>query len=54
MTDAGANTGGTEIPDMSEMRRSSRDPEELRDALTHWLGDTLGADGRERLARAEL
>jgi aminoglycoside phosphotransferase (APT) family kinase protein len=46
MADAGANTAGAEIPDMSEMRRSSRDPGTLRGAFTDWLSSTLGPDAR--------
>src|SRR5215475_11448169 len=44
VADTGANGAGSEVPDMSEMRRSSRDPDQLRDSLTGWLRETLGSD----------
>jgi aminoglycoside phosphotransferase (APT) family kinase protein len=36
---------------MSEMRRSSRDPENLRGALTAWLATTLGPDAQPEVLK---
>jgi hypothetical protein len=46
MADTGSSSDGPDIPDMSEMRRSSREPEELRGLLTQWLTGTLGSDAK--------
>jgi aminoglycoside phosphotransferase (APT) family kinase protein len=47
-----ANPGGDAVvPDMSEMRRSSRDPEDLRESLTSWLATTLGPDAQPEVLK---